>query len=451
MRSLYFKFAVALASTSILGAVIVAFMARGLTYRAFSQFNAAEVQAEITDKLTVYFQENGGWEEVEGIFKLGDDNPQAEDIKVIPFVILDPGGEVLASVPPMDPGMIDGIAFSQDIMDGAITIMVDDENAGQVIFSRKPEINGPAERGFFMLVDKASIWAALAGISISIILSLVFTRQFTRPISDLSQAALQISEGNLGQQVQIKRNDEIGVLAESFNLMSAELQKSDRQRKQMTADIAHELRNPMTVLGIHLEGLKDGTLELTDERIDILFNVHHQLWRIIDDLRDLSLADANELPLNKTDIQPGATLQMAVYSYLQMATEKGILLSVTTPDDLPMIHVDPQRFSQVIGNLIRNALDNTPEGGKVRIEALAEDEWLVINIIDNGVGIPVDEIPRIFQRFYRIDPSRQSKSGNSGLGLAIARSLTETHGGKISVKSTLGEGSTFTVLFPFQT
>ena len=367
---------------------------------------------------------------------------------VIPFMIVDENGIVLANVPPGNPAEIEEVNLSDENLQEGTTLTVNGKNQGILIFTRMPEYFGPAENRFFSLVDAASFCAALAGITISIVISLLFTRQFTLPIRDLSEAALQIAEGKLGQQVQINRNDEVGVLAKSFNLMSVELEKADSQRRQMTADIAHELRNPMTVQGIHLEGLKDGTLKMTPERVDILFNIHNQMWHIIDDLRDLSLADANKLPLHKVEVQLMDVVQNVVNAYREMAEEKGIELACIWEDDLPRIMVDRSRIAQVIGNLVHNALDNTGRGGRVTLEADFTDDDVVIGVTDTGVGIPEDEIPLIFQRFYRIDPSRQSERGNSGLGLAIANSLTEAHGGHIQVKSREGFGSTFSVFLP---
>ena len=290
--------------------------------------------------------------------------------------------------------------------------------------------------------------AAVVGIALGILLSILLTTSFTKPIQDLSQAAMEISEGKLGTQVEVTRKDEIGILGNSFNVMSAELARYDLLRRQMTADIAHELRNPMTVLGVHLEGMKDGTLKANPERINTLFGIHQQMRRIIDDLRDLSLVDANKLPLYKSATDPDELLSLVAQSYKEMAAEKKIKLTYKRNKDLPQIHADPHRITQVIGNLVHNAIDNTHSGGSVKITAECEDNWMVFHVSDTGVGIPKEELPNIFLRFYRIDAVRQAETGNSGLGLAIARSFTEAHGGKITVESEVGVGSTFSVYIP---
>jgi signal transduction histidine kinase len=450
MRSIKSKFAVAFALTGILGAVIVAFIARGLTYQAFTKFNIEEIESETTETLTQYYRQIGSWDGVENIF----DPDQPENDKAskpfIPFLIADDRGDVVLSVPPE---MLEGIiskGIPEHVLDNGKQINIDDRVVGTVYFFSRPEGISPSEIGFLRLIDKSTILAAVIGIVLGILLSVFLTRSFTKPIQDLSQAALEISRGNLGKQVEVTTKDELGILGNSFNTMSAELERSDRLRRQMTADIAHELRNPMTVLGVHLEGMKDGTLKLTSERINTLYGIHQQMHRIIDDLRDLSLADANKLPLYKSATDPVELLNLVVQTYAQMAEEKKVSLSYIKGEDLPLVNADPLRLSQVIGNLVHNAIENTSAGGSVELSAEPEGEWMVFRVTDTGIGIPEEELANIFLRFYRVDAARQTESGNSGLGLAIARSLTEAHGGKITVESKVGEGSTFSVYIPIE-
>jgi signal transduction histidine kinase len=284
---------------------------------------------------------------------------------------------------------------------------------------------------------------------------MLLARTISRPVREITAATKLIAQGELGHQVPVRGKDELGELAASFNRMSADLSQSTELRRQMTADIAHELRTPLSVILGYTEALSDGKLDGTPETFDILHDEAQHLGRLVDDLRTLSLADAGELSLNRRPVHPQALLDRAASAYAAQAQGQNVSLQVETQQNLPQVEVDPDRMAQVLGNLVSNALRFTPEGGEILLSAekragrIAERlDSLFIYVRDNGAGIALEDLPHIFDRFYKADISRQPEQGESGLGLAIAKSIVELHGGAISADSTLGAGTTFTVQLP---
>jgi signal transduction histidine kinase len=240
----------------------------------------------------------------------------------------------------------------------------------------------------------------------------------------------------------------LGELAASFNQMSADLTQSQELRRQMTADIAHELRTPLTVVLGHTEALSDGELPPDPETFEIIFDETKRLNRLVEDLRTLSLSDAGELHLNRSEIPPGDLLERAVAARKPEAKAKEIDLQIDITGGLPAVDVDADRMIQVLVNLLDNALRYTPAGGWINLSAKRFQEGVAISVQDSGPGISPEDLEHLFERFYRGDKSRQREEGGSGLGLAIAKSLVESQGGNIKVESQPGEGARFIVELP---
>jgi len=228
--------------------------------------------------------------------------------------------------------------------------------------------------------------------------------------------------------------------------MSADLARANELRRQMTADIAHDLRTPLAVVSGYVESLRDGALQPTPERFDVLYTEIQHLQRLVDDLRLLSLADAGELTLDRQSVSPQTLLEQSAAAYRHRLEQKGIALRVNVEPRLPHVHVDPDRMAQVLGNLLSNALRHTPSGGQITLSAQRQAGGVRFVVQDTGEGIAPEALPRVFDRFYRGDETRQGEGGESGLGLAIAKSIVELHGGAIAVQSSPEEGTTFTVL-----
>ena len=242
--------------------------------------------------------------------------------------------------------------------------------------------------------------------------------------------------------------DEIGQLAESFNRMSAEVARVQEQRRQMTADIAHDLRTPLTVVSGYIESMRDGVLAPTPERLDLIYAEMERLQHLVGDLRMLSQADAGELSLNLQTLSPRSLLERVAAVFAHQAVQQKIRLSVDAAETLPQLRLDDARMMQVLDNLVSNAFRYTPAGGEIILSADAAGGKVRLKVADTGTGIPPQELPHIFERFHRVDKSRHSETGESGLGLAIVRALVEAQGGRVWAELAMGGGTVIWMEFP---
>jgi two-component system sensor histidine kinase BaeS len=268
------------------------------------------------------------------------------------------------------------------------------------------------------------------------------------PLRQLTTASEKMAKGDLSQRVRIHTRDEVGELGHAFNQMAGDLQSAEIQRQHMTADIAHELRNPLSVIRGNLEAMLDGIYPADAEHLGSIYEETLLLQRLVEDLRVLSLADAGQLHLVKTETDLNQLLTGVAESVRAMADDKDVVLTVSVPRSPLVIEGDADRLRQVIGNLLGNALRYTPQNGTISLDVQARGEQAVVTIADTGPGIAPDEVPHIFDRFYRTDAARDRASGGSGLGLAIARALVEAHRGTITVQSELGQGTALIITLP---
>jgi len=285
-----------------------------------------------------------------------------------------------------------------------------------------------------------------SGTILAIIAGVVLARQLIRPIKTLTAASNKLADGELGYQVTPTTNDEIGELTKAFNRMSHDLAHANQLRRQMTADIAHDIRTPLTVIAGYTEGLSDGKIATSPETFAVMHEQVQLLQHLLDDLRTLSLTDAGELRLNTQRIDPRMLLERTAVTYLHQAEQNQITLRVDAPSDLPLVDVDVERMVQVLNNLVGNALRHTPEQGKVTLIGGLENGRVVLQVTDTGSGIATQDLPNVFERFYRADDARQRTDTHStGLGLAIAKAIVDLHGWQISVTSKVDYGTTFTI------
>ncbi len=318
-----------------------------------------------------------------------------------------------------------------------------------VIASGEPPQLVPQEERYLERTNRALIYAASGAALVALVLGALLARGLTGPLRELTEAIRSLASGQLGQQVPVRSQDEIGELAAAFNQMSAELARLIAQRQQMTADIAHDLRTPLTVIGGYVESMQDGVLEATPERLEIIYKEVGHLQRLVEDLRMLSLAEAGQLSLNPVWIAPQVLLEQVEATYQHAAAQNRVKMILLESIDVAEIMVDPDRMMQVLGNLISNALSHTPEGGKIHLKADQVQDWVDLIIQDTGAGIAPEVMPHIFDRFYRGDKAREEHEGESGLGLAIANSIVAMHGGELWAHSEgPGMGSTFTIRLP---
>jgi signal transduction histidine kinase len=330
---------------------------------------------------------------------------------------------------------------------GELPIVVDGEVVGRLRFRFPPIPAGSPEAEFLSRTLRSILLGLSIATLIALVLSFFLARTLSRPIRALTAATRAMAQGAFGTQVDVRTHDELGELGQAFNQMSTDLARSLHLRRQMTADIAHDLRTPLSVILGYTEALNDGKFVADPAIYAILHDEAQHLSRLIDDLRMLSLADAGELPLQRNPTAPRELLERAAVAHRVQAEQQGVTLTVAAPSDLPRVDVDPERMQQVLGNLVSNALRYTPAGGQIALRGDVAGGQVTLHVQDNGSGIQPDDLPFIFERFYRGDRAR-SQNGESGLGLPIARSLVEMHQGAITVASTLEEGTTFTISLP---
>ena len=420
---------------------------------AFNQYLENQQQNSFIVAVTTYYQNNKTWNGVDTYLRsqqllppLGEVDPPPQ-----PYVLVDSNRVVII---PSAPYVVDE-KIKQGTLDKGISIEVNGKVVGTVISTGQPLVRKPIDQKYIDQINQALWIAGFGGILIALVLGLLIARSLTRPIRELTHATQEMALGKLSQQIPVRSKDELGELAQSFNQMSTDLSRANQARRQMTADIAHDLRNPLSVISGYLELLQDGKLKPTPERFAVMQAEVAQLQRLVEDLRLLSLADAGELKLYLEPTSPAELLEHVAAAYRHQAEAQNIQLLLDIEPNLPEIQLDTARMEQVLGNLVSNALRYTggkPEGGKIRLSAkqsfdVAQDKAggsLTVSVIDNGSGIPAEILPHIFERSYRGDSSR---SGNeSGLGLAIAKSIVELHGGRIRVESDAA-GTRFYITF----
>jgi len=310
---------------------------------------------------------------------------------------------------------------------------------------------GSAEQTFLDNIHRSLYWVGGAILLVGLFASYTLARSITVPIRKLGEALSALEMGQYGETVDVDTRSEIGKLAGGFNRMSKSLAEQVALRRRLLADVAHELRTPLTVIQGNLEGMLEGVVERSDETLNSLREETEYLSRMIKDLRDLSLAEAGQLSLEKESTDITQLIHRVINMLEPMAFERNISIYEELPP-APALMLDSRRINQVLYNLMTNAIRYTPENGEVCVStqtvSLENKNWLQISVVDNGCGIAPENLPFIFEHFYRADQARDKKSGGSGIGLAIVKQLVEIHGGFVKVHSEVGEGSRFEVYLP---
>jgi signal transduction histidine kinase len=434
MRSLTLKLTLAFLVVGLLGALPVAFFVRRGTERAYNRFVNQRDQETIAE-LTTYYQRFNSWDGIP-IVRSGRDRPGLGGGLI---VVTDANGKVVLG----DNHYAVGEQVSTDDTERGDPIIVQGATVGYLL--RAGPL--PRELDFLQQIQDAITYSAIGATALALLLGVLLARTLTQPLRELTAATQAVAKGALGQQVAVRSRDELGTLASSFNHMSADLAHASTLRRQMTADIAHDLRTPLSVILGYTEALRDNKLPAEQDIFDTMHGEALHLQRLIDDLRTLSLADAGELPLTRQPLAPQVVLERAAAAHRTHAQAHDITLAVDTAQNLPAVDVDGERMAQVLGNLLSNAVRYTPAGGTITLAAHARDGVVQLRVQDTGSGIAPNDLPHVFERFYRADAARR-QDGSSGLGLAIAKGIVEAHGGTIAVASTLGVGTTFTITLP---
>jgi two-component system sensor histidine kinase BaeS len=419
----------------------------GLRTRAeFDRFLSERDQDFLVEALENYYAAHGSWTGVSQFLasdrRLAHYSSQAALLDAQQMVIL--GHDHLTI----------GEKASDASLRGSIPITVNGQTAGfLLVTSWGDSSTGPldprqAERSFLDSVNWAATISAILAALFALVLGLALARTLTRPILELTAATKAMAGGKLDQRVAVRSRDEIGALAASFNQMSADLARASQLRQQMTADLAHDLRTPLSILRGYTEGLKDERLQGSAAIYSLMHGEVEHLQRLVEDLRVLSLADAGELPLNRRAVDPAALVERTGLAYFVQAEAQGLALRLEAAENLPSILVDTDRMTQVLNNLVSNALRHTTQG-EVVLSASAQNQQVYLKVSDTGSGIAPADLPFVFDRFYRADKSRQrTDATSSGLGLAIAKAIVEGHGGAIAVESAPGHGTSFTITLP---
>ncbi len=299
--------------------------------------------------------------------------------------------------------------------------------------------------------NRSLLWSGLAAAAAGIGMVTFTTRRALAPVHQLSVAAAGVAQGDLSQRVEASPGSELGDLSIAFNDMASALEDAEAERRRLVADIAHELRSPLTNIQGYLEAIKDGVLEADDRTIDTIYSQTKHLGALVEDLRLLALVEAGSLRLELIDADLPGLVSDATEAFRPRAVDRSITLEVTADDGIPVARLDPTRIRQVVSNLVENAITHTPDGGRVSVTAnrAPDAESAIISVTDTGGGISPEDLPHVFDRFYRVDPSRNRVTGGAGLGLTIVKRLVEVHGGRIDASSVPGSGTTFTIQIPF--
>ncbi len=313
-----------------------------------------------------------------------------------------------------------------------------------------PDLTAELYRNFRASFNDALANAVLVATLAALLVSLFFSRSVVAPLRAMMKASQRIAEGHYDERVAVTGSDELAQLGERFNRMTARLEQTETMRRRLIGDVSHELRTPLTAIGGYMEGLMDGVLPATPETYEQVRHEAARLSRLVDDLQELSRVESGALQLDLHPLDISAPLKTTAKRLAHAFDEKQVKLVFSLPADLPPVLADEDRLTQVLTNLLANALAYTPAGGEVSVSAIHTGGEVQVSVKDTGIGIPPEHLQHIFDRFYRVDASRsRAAGGGSGIGLTIARHLVEAHGGRLWAESA-GEkkGSVFTFTLP---
>jgi two-component system OmpR family sensor kinase/two-component system sensor histidine kinase BaeS len=345
-----------------------------------------------------------------------------------------------------------GETLSLKLLQQGAPIIHNGKLAGTLVLQPRAAVTAMTlEEEYSRSVFWAILWGGFAALLAGAVLSYLLTRQITRPLALLAASAQKFARRDFRHRVQLKRKDEIGNLAEAYNLMAESIEKNEKLRGNLLADISHELRTPLTILRGNFEALQAGKTETTPELLSSLYDEVLRLGRLVNDLECINLAEAGKLPLHFREVEPALLIARAAAAFQHEANERKIVFTVDAAKDLLPWRLDEDRVTQVIINLLANAFKFTPAQGEIKLQAKVEKEGLIIEVSDSGPGIPEKALPYIFTRFYKSGKGRREadeKGEGSGIGLSIAKSFVEAHGGTINARNRPEGGSVFSVTLP---
>ncbi len=440
LRSLRVRLFVATILVVLIAVGVTAYVATRRTEGEFQRYVERRSPVDgrrIGAVLAHFYDENGGWSGVQGQIT------QLAQLAGQRVVLADAGGQVLAD---SDNKLVGKMVGTRWPPPRAVI-----EDSGQAIAALYLDpLGGPPnpDAAFIEAVNRSVLFGALVAGLAAVVITLFVSGRILRPVGHLTTAAERMAQGDLSARVPVESQDELGQLAVAFNSMAGNIEQQEQLRRNMVGDVAHELRTPLTNLRGYLEAVRDGLIAPDTALVDNLYEETMLLNRLVLDLHELAQAEAGQLTLVRTPTPLSDVVAQAVEILRPQSDAKGVTLAVDVPTGLPEVDIDRERIGQVLRNLLNNALAHTPGGGEIGVSALGENGSVWVSVCDTGEGITPEDLPHVFDRFYRADRSRARQTGGYGLGLAIVKQLVQAHGGTITVESEPGKGSTFRFSVP---
>ncbi|MCC6617144.1 MAG: HAMP domain-containing histidine kinase [Anaerolineae bacterium] len=447
-NKLWFRLSLAFLIVAWISIVAVSLIVNQTTGLGFQQYlrqrDRTNAGADPIAQLEAYYAEHGSWDGAEDIL-IGDRGSGSagnrgrgrggEQTGGAQWVILDSDGRILAAETPDLVGTsVDGEARA-----AAQALTVDGETAGWLLWlTPSAQMFGDAETAF---LDEVNRWigvAALIASALAVVTGVGLAWLLARPLRTVTDAVRRFPRGRLDTPVPAQGTDEVRELATAFNQMAGELAEADALRQRMAADVAHELRTPVSVLRGHLEAMMDGVYPMDSAHVAVVYDQSLHLARLVEDLRLLTMAEHGQLSLQRTSTAPRELAEEAIARFAPLAQDGDVSLRHELAPDLPALNVDAGRIRQVLDNLLSNAVRHTGAGGQIVLAVRREGDAVVFSVRNSGI-LPPDQAAHVFDRFWRADSARQADTGGSGLGLAIARQLVRLHGGDLWVETTASE------------
>lgn len=390
-------------------------------------------------RLENHYAANGSWDGVEALLPGpkgsgggGNSGGGGRGRGGAQVLLADADGVIVASTDPARTGEV----MDSDLLERAISLEVAGERVGWLAQETPGnQVLGEAENQFLSETTRWLVGSAIGAALLAVIVGLALAWHLSRPMRALTQAAHDLARGELGRQVQPGGTTEIADMAQAFNRMSLDLAEGEKLRRRMAADIAHELRTPVSVLRGHLEAMLDGVFPLDAEHLAVAYDRTIHMSRLVDDLRLLTRAEAGQLPLERVAAAPEDLARRAVESFAPLALDQSIALTHDISPNLPPVEVDVDRLQQVLGNLLTNALRHTPPQGRITLRVAQQGNAIRFAVSNSGPGLTPEHAAQVFTPFWRAEDARERDRGGSGLGLAITRQLLALHGGRIWVES----------------
>lgn len=407
--------------------------------------------SKLPDRLSSIYNQHGNWDTL-SLYELSHNLPVKAQV-----TLTDPQGNYITTLTnPMDEMMKDsmmGMGMSYSVSNWETKTLTVNGPQGviataEVRYPSNAQILNPDDLSFVTAVFRSLLLAGLIALVMGILLSLWTSNKLAKPLKHLTQAVKEVGQGHLDKRVIISSQDEVGELAQAFNSMADSLRSQETLRRQFTADIAHELRTPLTSLRSYIEAFQDGVLQPNEENLGALSDEIDRLVSLSSDLKDLNIAEMGMLRPKLQPVDVTSVLEKVIHNLTPLILEKNIELSTHIPEMPVSVLADEHLLTRLFYNLIHNAYKYTVEEGKITIELAVQANGVDISISDTGIGIPEDDLPFIFERFYRAEKSRARETGGTGIGLALVKQIILLHKGTINVQSVVGKGSTFVVSLP---